>query len=416
MIHLAIGRLEIDWGKNHGFSNHSALFQIGDVSKVPYYYAGDGIKNPDTNEYEYEIVTELKEGLSKPLKEVCDRIDLLGYTLANCRKEFFYTSKLSEFDPKKFPFEQLLKILSEIDVQSISPDYGEGGEDFGKFVRREILPRLGLKSFGQGPNVVEWSLSYALENLSSYSIIKMLSFNKLAKDLPVYWAFNDLEVGGWGRRSEFVKPLDQSNRFLIVTEGSSDASIIKHAFSILRPHICDFFDYVDMKEGYPFSGTGNLYNFVKGLISIAVQNNVVVIFDNDAEGVSKFNQCHSLNVPGNMRILKLPDLPEFESFNALGPDGMNKANINGRGAAIECYLDIETDAHIRWSNFLPTSNTYQGAILNKEEHTRKFLGLREKSESYNYSKIEAVLDLIVKTCVEMKEKEVSDSLEVYIPE
>ncbi|MFU0507427.1 hypothetical protein [Pseudaminobacter sp. NGMCC 1.201702] len=27
MIHLAVGRLEIDWGKNQGFRDHSALFQ-----------------------------------------------------------------------------------------------------------------------------------------------------------------------------------------------------------------------------------------------------------------------------------------------------------------------------------------------------------------------------------------------------
>src|SRR5207302_707086 len=43
-------------------------------------------------------------------------------------------------------------------------------------------------------------------------------------------------------------------------------------------------------EGYPFSGTGNLYNFTKGLISIAVQSNIVIIYDNDAEGVSSFNR------------------------------------------------------------------------------------------------------------------------------
>src|ERR1039458_9204593 len=42
MIHLAVGRLEIDWGKNFGFTDHSALFQISDLAKVPYYYAEEG--------------------------------------------------------------------------------------------------------------------------------------------------------------------------------------------------------------------------------------------------------------------------------------------------------------------------------------------------------------------------------------
>jgi hypothetical protein len=59
--------------------------------------------------------------------------------------------------------------------------------------------------------------------------------------------------------SDFVKPVDQSSRFLIVTEGSSDAAIIGKAFRLLSPHIADFFDFVDMEEGYPFSGTGNVF-------------------------------------------------------------------------------------------------------------------------------------------------------------
>ena len=45
------------------------------------------------------------------------------------------------------------------------------------------------------------------------------------------------------------------NHFLIVTEGSSDAKIIQHAFNLLKPHIADFFDFVDMEEGYPFSAS-----------------------------------------------------------------------------------------------------------------------------------------------------------------
>ncbi len=40
MISLAVGRLEIEWGKNNGFTDHSALFQAGDLTQIPYYYAG----------------------------------------------------------------------------------------------------------------------------------------------------------------------------------------------------------------------------------------------------------------------------------------------------------------------------------------------------------------------------------------
>ena len=61
MIHLAVGRLEIDWGKNHGFKDHNPLFQTNDVKDVAYYYAKDINGGIDGS---WEIITEYKEGLS----------------------------------------------------------------------------------------------------------------------------------------------------------------------------------------------------------------------------------------------------------------------------------------------------------------------------------------------------------------
>jgi hypothetical protein len=97
-----------------------------------------------------------------------------------------------------------------------------------------------------------------------------------------------------------------------------------------------------MEEGYPFSGTGNVFRFVQGLISIAVQNKILVLFDNDAEGLANYRRCSALNVPDNMRILSLPDLPAFKAFPTVGPDGEGVSDINGRAAAIECYLDLDS--------------------------------------------------------------------------
>jgi len=38
MIQLSVGNLQVDWGKNRGFTDHSGLFQTSDVKLVPYYY------------------------------------------------------------------------------------------------------------------------------------------------------------------------------------------------------------------------------------------------------------------------------------------------------------------------------------------------------------------------------------------
>jgi hypothetical protein len=101
---------------------------------------------------------------------------------------------------------------------------------------------------GDNRNVLH-SAAEGMENLSSHSVLRLLAENPAAAQLPVIWAYADVEHGGWAGRDEFVRPLDPAHRFLIVTEGSSDAVILKHALRLLRPHIADFFDFVDMEEG-----------------------------------------------------------------------------------------------------------------------------------------------------------------------
>jgi hypothetical protein len=400
MIHLAIGRLEVDWGKNRSFNDHSALFQAeADVAPVPYHYVGD--VRPDGG---YEIVTELKDGLTKPLRLVVDRLELLGYTLANCEREFQFVAELNDFDAKAFPFARLAEALATVDVDTLDTDYGNGDEDFGKFFSRQIAPRLALDED------LACTVSQGMENLSAYSILRLLAQNPRAIELPVNWAFADIEAGGWADRANFVKGLASSERALIVTEGSSDAAIIRHALTLLRPHIADFFDFVDMEEGYPFSGTGNVYRFVQGLIAISVQNNILVVFDNDAEGVANYRRTGGLDLPPNMRVLKLPDIDTFATFKTVGPTGENSGDINGRAAAIECYLDLDAAACVRWSSYNPNIDAYQGELLSKGRYAKQLLEQRARVDGYNYEKIERILDIIVAAAVDIRSSMLSEEL------
>lgn len=391
MIHLAVGRLEIDWGKNHGFADHSGLFQPADVADVPYHYVDDdGVH-----------FSELKEGMAKPLSQVVDRIELLGHTMAVCEAEFRYLSGLNCFDAVACSFDMLRSALAEVDVSSLSADYDES-DDFGKFFRRQIAPRLGLA--GLPPDELH-AFGEGMENLTPHSVLRLLAFNPSARDLPVTWAFKDLEDNGWARRTDFARPLDRSRRFLIVTEGSSDAAILRHALRLLMPHVEDFFEFVDMDEGYPFAGTGNLSKFVQGLVSIGILNNVVVLFDNDAEGGYNHERCLRLNLPGNMRVLRLPDLPEFLDFETEGPEGRGRADVNGRAVAIESYLDFHDAPRVRWTSFKEAMRTYQGELVGKDTYKRRFLDQRFRQQGYDYGKIEAVLRMIIANCVAMRETE-----------
>lgn len=412
MIHLAVGRLEIDWGKNEGFHDHSALFQgEADVANVPYYYAGEEDGTDFEGETKWKPIVEIKEGMSKPLPLVIDRLNLLGHTYAQCEREFAFLAKLNGFDRNIFTFGDLGDALASIDVNAISENYGDGGEDFGKLFRRELAPRLGIKERLEADPVELAYVSEAMENLSAYTVLQLLARNPRARNLPVQWAFNDIEQGGYARREDFVRTLDPGNRFLIVTEGSSDANILRHAFKILRPHVADFFDFVDMEEGYPFSGTGNVFRFVQGLISISVQNKLLILFDNDTEGVFNYQRCRKLKVLPNMRILKLPDLPAFRTFPTIGPNGEHKADINGCGAAIECYLDLDARARVRWTSYNHDADTYQGELQGKSRYMRNFLKQRARKSTYDYTRIEAVLDAISENAIAMGQTEVAKNWE-----
>ena len=154
-----------------------------------------------------------------------------------------------------------------------------------------------------------------------------------------------------------------------------------------------------MEEGYPFSGSGNLANFCRGLTKIGIQNKTIILFDNDAEGVSKETALRNTSRPANLRIMRLPDHPDLRAFRALGPSGESIDDINGKAASIEAYLDFTWNttrpAKVRWTNYVEQLNVYQGALESKDFYVREFLCLRGLANDYNTTKLDVVLETIL---------------------
>ena len=92
---------------------------------------------------------------------------MLGYTEAYSRREFAYLAGLNGFDETHFTYDELAAVLRAVDVTGLSPDYGEGGEDFGKFFRREIFPRLPFESLAAYPDHIRYDAAQAMENMSA---------------------------------------------------------------------------------------------------------------------------------------------------------------------------------------------------------------------------------------------------------
>ena len=146
--------------------------------------------------------------------------------------------------------------------------------------------------------------------------------------------------------------------------------------------------------------------FARGLAKIDVHNQVVFLLDNDAEGMLAYKEIQSLSLSPNMRATHLPPLDELHAIPARGPEGVSPTDINGRAAAIECYLDFDAPGppppEIRWTNYKKELNAYQGALCHKQSFAKAFLKQNLSSLSnYDVTKISKVLDHIVAVCTDI---------------
>ena len=418
-ISLDIAGLRVDWSKNRRGVDHGFLFQSDDRRRVPW-EDDDHDDDPDRSLMEMAFV--------RPLRTVLPRLELLGHTLATAKVEYDRVAAVCVEDRRSLREEG---IGEELPLELMS--FGE----FKEFVTRDAITDLddsySLDAKDEGvrrtkgrfadsaitcrvPTTYAYDVGGYLERsyfgsligfLHPYNTLRLLAENERNLQANLEWRYGPLVCNGWAEEGEFVSEVRRAQTFLIATEGSSDTHIIKHAISLLRPEIVDFFRFVDVGKGYPFTGAGNLVRFAQGLAKIDVHNQIIFVLDNDAEGVSAYRRISELALPQNMRAATLPELARFRDFRSRGPDGTVTADINGRAAAIECYLDLtagkKSPAEVIWTAYKKDLNAYQGELESKETYTKAFLKNASTINGYDMSGMAAVLDMIYAECCTIAE-------------
>lgn len=391
IITLGIGNLEIDWGKNLHYKEHGALFCSGDIREFE-----DSYEDEDGN-----TVTETRKEVARKLRLMKRRLDLLGYSIGKLKG--LYEQHLG-YVPDYYPdvpltYEEFYEVVSSLDVSKITPDDQWADHDHGEFLSRYLLKQPEFNKIHNLSEIIDKDIGQIFENLDPYITLRILADNPANLDLDVYWSYQDLVDGGWIEEEEITKNLGATDQILIVTEGSTDTNILKKAINLLYPDIADFFTFVDMKENYPFTGTGSLANFCRGLAKIEIKNNVLVIFDNDAAGNVTLMKLGDVTLPPNMHIMKLPEHDSFGEFDTIGPNGSSRDNINGSAVAIECFLDhtylADAAPMVRWKSYEKSVDSYQGELVQKDKYTKDFLKLTPEDQSkYDMSKLMYLLDHI----------------------
>lgn len=416
-ISLSLAGTDLAWSKNHRGLDHGSLFQEQDrkpvrCDQIDYdHYDEEGL---DPRPYEMAFASKLGEMLP--------RLELLGYTLALARA--FYKRRVDNWleeraamhDQKGEPaaidpldFDAYLALATRYPLSELDDSFVGGDSDKakGRFEDVKEFKRLPF-DWDYDPSAYS-ERSYfasAVDLLHPYLMLRIFAENPINRDVDVIWQYGPLVENGWATTAEFNGDVRRTETFLIATEGSSDAHILQHALALRRPGILDFFRFIDVSERHPFSGTGNLVKFAEGLAKIDVHNQTVFLFDNDAEGVEAFGKVGCLKLPSNMRAMLLPDIEAFHDFATKGPTGEQRSDINGRGAAIECYLDHRLydypPPRVIWTNYKRETNIYHGALEHKESYAKAFLALRPDEKAvadYDMSKIDIVLDALVAQCV-----------------
>jgi hypothetical protein len=373
----------------------------------------------------------MEMAFSRPLRKVIPRIELRGFTLDYAKTEYDRVVKRWSEDyramsddenvpvPVLMSFEEFCSFASEHAVEDLDDTYIDSDAEaqrHGRFHEDARLPRLpSFRSADAGGYSERSYFGGLLEIMHPYSLLHVLALNPKNLDSAVVWHYGPLVDAGWADADVFVPEARRTQTFLIATEGSSDVHILRHALSLLKPETFDFFRFIDVNESHPFSGAGNLVKFAEGLVKIDVHNQVVFVFDNDAEGKYAHQRLSRLKLPQNMRAMMLPDLPAFGSFAAIGPEGPVTTDINGRAAGIECYLDLafedKSPPTVRWATYKAEIGVYQGALEHKEKYTKRFMKQTPESlvaAEYDSGKLRVVLDALVAECSTMRSQIVAD--------
>ena len=424
-IHLKIAGMSLDWAKNGMGVDHGFLFQESDRTR----------RRSDEIDYDYFAKNECdpavyEAAFARPLSRVLPRLDLVGFGIERARLAYeevvrdaaqiaSYTTSVGLPDaagPVDFmSFEEFCAFcrrfpLADLGVKRVRSlsDQGEEAPLPGRFAASADE----IRRIPTAHNPYRWMSGYAESEreyfgsaifiLDAYSMLQVLGCDGANPDAELVWQYGALVESGWEEVAAFVPGARRYKRILIATEGTSDALIIRRALNVLRPDVADFFNFIDVNESHPFSGVGNLVRFAEGLVRIDVQNSILFLLDNDAVGRGAHCRLQSLGMPGNMRSMVLPDHDTFRTFPGRGPEGVHLGDINGRAAAIECYLDLALPnygpAEVLWSSFKKDVDAWQGALEHKETYTRHFLAQGNESLArgrYDTSKLEMVLNRLI---------------------
>lgn len=200
------------------------------------------------------------------------------------------------------------------------------------------------------------------------------------------------------------------DKFLILTEGSSDIQILKNSLELLYPHLSGYYSFMDFGISNASGSASSLVASVKSFVGADIRNKIIALFDNDTAAESAIRGLSKTKIPDNIKIVQYPNIQFLEDYPTIGPTGITNMNINGLAGSIEMYLGTDTLTEknklipVQWKGFDSALKKYQGEIIDKSTVIKKFEKRiktcnvnPEKIKEYDWSGIDQILNMIFNT-------------------
>ena len=163
------------------------------------------------------------------------------------------------------------------------------------------------------------------------------------------------------------------DKFIVLTEGTSDINILIQSLELLYPHLKDYYSFMDFGISNASGSASSLVASIKSFVGAKINNKIIALFDNDTAAEDAIRNLKRTQIPNNIRILQYPSIKSNEDYPTIGPSGITKMDINGLAGSIETYLGESTKDEkgkyypVQWKGYNSTLNKYQGEILSKTQ-------------------------------------------------
>ncbi|WP_426486120.1 HEPN/Toprim-associated domain-containing protein [Flavobacterium sp. 2] len=332
------------------------------------------VDKEDDSEYTFK-------GYRQTAKICKQRLEIFGTKLSTAKKDFetarvnaseegYYDFLISKVTYKKY-LDELRNIIKD---KEKSWDY-----IYKNFKESLIYDELSI--YGQSVESV------------LYSILSIIP-----EDSIIECDLSEVIGNGWVEEPG-IRDDDDIEKIIVLAEGKTDTEFISKALSILYPHLCRYYHFIDFDEFKVESNASALAKLVIALTASNVKHPFIVLFDNDTTGIFEMKRLMQIKLPENIKVLKFPDIKLAKSYPTVGPTGIKKMNINGLACGIEMYFGHDvlmknnTVIPVHWKAYNDKEKQYQGEITEKNYVQEKF---REKLKSGNgdFTDIKTLLNMI----------------------